>query len=218
MDFEDRPLQRQGHHQAHIDDITLRTADDFHQFGANDPFDIGPSDGIGSQDFNDLDLGIHWGDDQNDKSEVLSMQDSVGVGRDAQIHRDSLEPDVIRAHQLGADLDMLSHRSKSRDLSEQPFQSAMDIDVFPDVDLGDLGIGFDDLPPQDYNDNERTPSQTRSPSRACEWPASHHSPYKTKPYLLSLTSHRGAPHSSSPLGPSTTRRRAPSCRQIQEKA
>ncbi|KIM45031.1 hypothetical protein M413DRAFT_327562 [Hebeloma cylindrosporum] len=166
MDFEDRPLQRQGHHQAHIDDITLRTADDFHQFGANDPFDIGPSDGIGSQDFNDLDLGIHWDDEQNDKSEVLSMQDSVGVGRDAQIHRDSLEPDVMRAHQFGADLDILSHRSKSRDLSEEPFQSAMDMDIFPDVDLGDLGIGFDDLPPQVYNDNERTPSQTRSPSRA----------------------------------------------------
>ncbi|KAF8967815.1 Rec8 like protein-domain-containing protein [Flammula alnicola] len=166
MDFEDRPLQRQGHHQAHVDDITLRTADDFHQFGDNDPFDIGPSDGIGSQDFNDLDLGIHWDDEQNEKSEAMSVDGSVGVGRDAQIHGDSFDSDLMRGHGLGVDLDVLSHRSKSRDVSEQPFGTAMDIDVFPDVDLGDLGIGFDDLPPDVGDVNGRTPSQTRSLSRA----------------------------------------------------
>ncbi|CAA7259293.1 unnamed protein product [Cyclocybe aegerita] len=167
MDFEDRPLQRQGHHQAHVDDITLRTADDF-QFGENDPFDIGPSDGIGSQDFNDLDLGINWDDEgarasePNAKSDMMSVDGSVGVGRDAQI-RDSIGPDFLGGDPFGGDFDAFSHRSKSRDPSEQPFGDAMDIDPLPEVDLGDLGIGFDDLPPVDPH--ERTPSQTRSVSR-----------------------------------------------------
>ncbi|KDR75442.1 hypothetical protein GALMADRAFT_249501 [Galerina marginata CBS 339.88] len=160
MDFEDRPLQRQGHHQAHIDDITLRTADEF-QLGVNDPFDIGPSDGIGSQDFNDLDLGIHWGDEQNDKADLLSVGESVGIGRDAQ-HREVSIDDLLGGHGYNADLDLLSHRSKSRDISEQPFGN-MGMDTFPDVDLGDLGVGFDN-PPVDMN--IRTPSQARSPSRA----------------------------------------------------
>lgn len=162
MDFEDRPLQRQGHHQAHVDDITLRTTDDF-QFGQNDPFDIGPSDGIGSQDFNDVDLGIHWGDEL-DKSDALSVRDSIGVGRDVQ-HEGSIEPDLFGGNGFNPDLELLSHKSRSRDPSEQPFGSAMDIDIFPEVDLGDLGIGFDD-PPLDTNG--RTPSATRSLSRACK--------------------------------------------------
>ncbi|KAH9485323.1 Cohesin subunit rad21 [Psilocybe cubensis] len=160
MDFEDRPLQRQGHHQAHVDDITLRTADDF-EFGMNDPFDIGPSDGIGSQDFNDVDLGIHWGDEQqNDKSDAMSIQGSIGVGRDIQHHEEEL--DLFGGNDFNADLDRMSHRSKSRDVSVQPF-GGMDIDL-PDLDLGDLGIGFDDPPPADING--RTPSETRSLSRA----------------------------------------------------
>lgn len=164
MDFEDRPLQRHGHHQAHIEDITLRIADDY-QLGVNDPFEIGPSDGIGSQDFNDLDLGIHWGDEQNDKSDMMSMGGSVGVGREAQDYGNDIEPTLFGEHGLNMDLDILSHRSKSRDPSEQPFGPGMDIDTFPEVDLGDLGIGFDN-PPDGVN--EKTPSQTRSPSRACE--------------------------------------------------
>lgn len=172
MDFEDRPLQRQGHHQALIEDITLPTADDFPQFGVDDPFEIGPSGDIGSSDFRDVDLGINWGDEQNEKSDAMSVDGSIGVGRDAGIHRDSLGPELLGDHLV--DLDVLSHRSKSRDVSEQPFGAAMDIDPFPDVDLGDLGIGFDDIPPnfdETLNEQEgfngRTPSQTRSPSRAC---------------------------------------------------
>ncbi|KAJ7884787.1 hypothetical protein B0H14DRAFT_2564186 [Mycena olivaceomarginata] len=39
-DYEDKPLPKQGHHQAHIDDITLRTATDtFQIYDLNDPFD-----------------------------------------------------------------------------------------------------------------------------------------------------------------------------------
>lgn len=168
MGFEDRPVQKQGHHQAHIDDITLRTADDFGNFGADDPFELGASGGIGSQDFDDLDLGIHWGDEQQEeqeKSDAMSVEESVGVGRDAMVN-DTFDGDFMGHNGFGVDLDALSNRSKSRDPSMAP----MDIDGFQDVDLGDLGIGFDDIPQLDNQDvNARTPSQTRSASRACKF-------------------------------------------------
>ena len=167
MDFEDRPLQRQGHHQAHVDDITLRTADDFQPFDVNNPFDVGPSDGIESGDFNELDIGIDWGGgeeangiDANDKLDMISLDESVGVGRDAGQHRDSLDQDLLARHDMLLDPDLLSHATKSRDNSEQPFEAAMDMDV----DMN-LGIGFDDIP---LDVMENTPGQTRSSSRACE--------------------------------------------------
>ena len=166
MDFEDRPLQRQGHHQAHVDDITLRTADDFHPFDVNNPFDVGPSDGIESGDFNELDIGIDWGGDEahgtdtNDKLDMISLDESVGVGRDAGQHQDSLDLDLLARHDMLVDPDILSNASKSRENSEQPFDTAMDMDV----DMN-LGIGFDDIP---LDVMENTPGQTRSSSRACE--------------------------------------------------
>jgi cohesin complex subunit SCC1 len=164
VDFEDRPLQNQRQHQAHVDDITLRTADDF-QLGVGDAFNIGPSDGIGSQDFNDLDLGIDWDGEPNNSAngneDLMSVGGSVGVGRDAQIGRDSLGP--LSAHVYGSegDFDAISRRSKSREVSV-PLDMAMDIDL-PDlsVDLAELGVGFDEIlsigiPPVDIQ-----------PSRAC---------------------------------------------------
>jgi len=167
MDFEDRPLQRHGHHQAHVDDITLRTADDFHPFDVNNPFDVGPSDGIESGDFNELDIGIDWGGgeepngiDASDKLDMISLDESIGVGRDAGQHRDSLGEELLARHDMLIDPDLLSHPSKSRENSEHPFDTTMDMDV----DLN-LGIGFDDIP-QDVMEN--TPGQTRSSSRACE--------------------------------------------------
>lgn len=171
MDFEDRPLQPVGHHQAHIDDITLRTADDFQQFDFNDAFDIGPSDGIGSQDFNDVDLGIDWDDHpaqtpKEDDRMSVDDEESVGVGRDAPDRRESVNSHLLGRDGMDMDLDILSNRSKSRDPSEHPFGGDIDMD-FPDLagmDLGDFGIGFDDMP----LDLEKTPGQTRSSSRACE--------------------------------------------------
>lgn len=167
MDFEDRPLQRQGHHQAHVDDITLRTADDLHPFDVNNPFDVGPSEGIESGDFNELDIGIDWGGeeanglDANDKLDIISLDESVGVGRNAGQHRDTLAQELLARHDMLVDADLLSHSSKSRENSEQPFDTAMDMDV----DMN-LGIGFDDIP---LDVMENTPGQTRSSSRACEF-------------------------------------------------
>lgn len=159
-----------GQHQARVDDITLRAADDFHRFDATDTFDIGPADGIGSQDFNDLDLGINWGDEpltsseKNENDEQMSVDGSIGIGRDAPSHAES-----VGSHLLGGkhtlDIDLLSHLSGSRAPSEHPFGGDMDVDM-AGVDLGDFGIGFDE--PMVAEPAEKTPGETRSLSRACK--------------------------------------------------
>ncbi|KAF9529330.1 Rec8 like protein-domain-containing protein [Crepidotus variabilis] len=166
MDFEDRPIQRQGHHQAHVDDITLRIADDF-QLGARDAFEIGPSDGIESNDFNGIDIDFDWGGEAIGQSGQGSVDGSVGVGRDAPIGLDSMGPDIaFSEHGFGPEFDALSYRSKSREASAPPFDLPMDIDLpeAGDFNLEDIGIGFDDIPPLD--EREKTPGQTRSSSRA----------------------------------------------------
>ncbi|KAG6842098.1 hypothetical protein C0991_002752 [Blastosporella zonata] len=166
VDFEDRPIQPHGHHQADIQDITLRTVNDFQDFDLDDPFGIGPSDGIGSQDF-DVDLGLDWDAPEKDgeKDDEMSVDESVGVGRDAGNRRDSIHSHLLGRNGMDIDLDLLSNGSKSREPSEHPFGNDVNMD-FPDLggmDLGDFGIGFDDLPPVE---NEKTPGQTRASSRA----------------------------------------------------
>lgn len=166
--MEDRSLHASGQHQARVDDITLRTADDFHRFDALDTFDIGPADGIGSQDFNDLDLGINWGDEPLTSSDRLgdqmSVDGSIGVGRDAMSHAGSIGSHLFpEKHTL--DVDLLSHPSASRAPSEHPFGADMDVDM-AGVDLGDFGIGFDE--PIAVEPPEKTPEETRSLSRACK--------------------------------------------------
>jgi cohesin complex subunit SCC1 len=157
-----------------VDDITLRTVDDFQQFDFNDPFDMGPSDGIGSQDFHDVDLGINLDDEPivsrtaKDNDDHMSIDDSIGVGRDMQSRRDSIQSHLLGRNEMNIDIDLFSNKSKSRGGSEQPFGGDMDID-FPELagmDLGDLGIGFDDIPRENL---EQTPGQTRESSRACKW-------------------------------------------------
>ncbi|KAF8894121.1 Rec8 like protein-domain-containing protein [Infundibulicybe gibba] len=151
IDFEDRPLPPQGHHQAHIDDITLRTTDDLQHFDLNDAFDIGPSDGIGSQDSMTLTSPMHA--KRRRRPRRLSR-------------RESIDSHIMGKGDVEMELDILSNRSKSRDASEHPFGADVDMD-FPDLggmDLTDFGIGFDAPPPAD--DREKTPGQTRSSSRA----------------------------------------------------
>ncbi|KAF8070189.1 Rec8 like protein-domain-containing protein [Lyophyllum atratum] len=167
VDFEDRPIQSHGHHQAHIEDITLRTVNDFQDFDLEDPFGIGPSDGIGSQDF-EVDLGLDDWDapPARDRDDEMSVDESVGVGRDAASRRDSIHSHLLGRNGMDIDIDILSNRSKTRELSEHPFNDDVNMD-FPDLagmDLGDFGIGFDDLPPPENVD--KTPGQTRASSRA----------------------------------------------------
>jgi hypothetical protein len=222
MGFEDRPPHPHGHHQAHVDDITLRTADDFQQFDLNDPFDMGPSDGIGSQDFHDFDLGINLDDEPNGgrtPNDNMSVDESVGVGRDVQHHRDSIHSHLLARNGGDLDMDVLSNRSKSRGASEHPFGGG-DVDMdFPELagmDLADLGIGFDDMP---LDNIEKTPGQTRESSRACKHylyitTTNHLIPYMNQ-HLLSanllqrprLMNHLPLTHLKNPRRPSARSRR-----------
>jgi cohesin complex subunit SCC1 len=154
--FEDRPMvELHNQHIARAADITLSNAEELaYDFLEPDyGLDLGPEDGIGSQDF-DLDLGISFGDGDD-------VNVSVEQGRDAVASQFSLDSNVLGKHTLDKDLDLLSNAS--RQMSEHPF--APDVDMFGG-DFGgdiDLGITFGDDPP-------KTPVQARSPSRACELP------------------------------------------------
>jgi cohesin complex subunit SCC1 len=117
-------------------------------FDDADNFALGPSDGIGSQDF--LDLGLNFGD----ADETMSVE----VGRDAgppRAARESLDSHFLgRAHD---DFELLSN--KSRENSEHP---NVDMGFGPDLeDMEiDLGLDFGPVP----GDREKTPGQT---TRAC---------------------------------------------------
>ncbi|KAH7919359.1 hypothetical protein BV22DRAFT_865033 [Leucogyrophana mollusca] len=163
IDFEDRIAEPQGQHVARPSDITLATADDF-QFDLDDPgygFDLGPSDGIGSQDYADIDLGLDFGD-----GPASVLDGSVEQGRDAPTPRSARES--LASHFMGRhtdkDLDILSNRS--RDPSEHPFGADVDMDMGFGPDIGgmdiDLGLDFGDRP---LSERAKTPGQTRSPSR-----------------------------------------------------
>jgi cohesin complex subunit SCC1 len=166
IDFEDREIQPQGHHMARQADITLATADDL-QFGVDDGgygFDLGPSDGIGSQDY-EVDLGLTFGDEPATPRERSEGDDmSVEVGRDAAPPRAARES--LDSHLLGKGGDepeMLSHHSRAP--SEHPFGNDMDFGFGPEEGLNiDLDLDFGDRP---ISEGGKTPEQTRSPSRAC---------------------------------------------------
>lgn len=166
MDFEDRlpHTQASGRHVARQADITLASAADL-EFDLADRYelDLGPSDGIGSQDF---ELGLDFGG--GPRSATGEADESVEFGRDAAPMRRAR--DSLASHLLGkgdmemdVDLDLMSRGSRAP--SEQPFNADMDLGLGPDatMDLGDFGISFggDDHP---MSDREKTPGQTRSPS------------------------------------------------------
>lgn len=119
-----------------------------------DNFALGPSDGIGSQDF--LDLGLNFGD----ADETMSVE----VGRDAAPMRGPRES--LDSHLLGRgldDFDMLSNSVRSREASEHPF--APDVDMGFGLDAGDMEIDLGlDFGPMN-SDREKTPGAT---TRACE--------------------------------------------------
>ncbi|KAI6021418.1 Rec8 like protein-domain-containing protein [Pisolithus microcarpus] len=112
IDFEDRIAEPQGHH--------------------TDPgygFDLGPSDGIGSQDFGELDLGLDFGDGP------------VSVfGRDAptpRSARESLESMMGRGTEKD---DIFSHVSRAA--SEYRFKMLTCLSV-PDIGGMDVDLGLD---------------------------------------------------------------------------
>ncbi|KAI0630234.1 Rec8 like protein-domain-containing protein [Trametes polyzona] len=171
-DFETRDVQPGGQHIARAADITLGDAD--FTFDMEDNaygFDLGPSDGIGSQDY-DIDLNIDFGDEPAaaDRPTPRTEDDemSVEVGRDAAAprpFRESLDSHIIGARGGEGDLDLLSVRSRAQ--SENPFAAAdVDIGFGPDVEGMDvdLGISFGDEPLSDHAPTPRlTPSRASSP-------------------------------------------------------
>lgn len=182
VDFEARIPQPGGQHIARRADITLASADDY-QFDMDEPtygFDLGPSDGIGSQDF-ELDLGLDFGDGPVSNAGAQSKRADDDESMDIEVGRDAAGPrpprESLDSHLLGnrddMDIDLLSH--KSREGSEHPFGPDMNLDFGPDIgDMElDLGLDFGDGPPapepepivvDPLSDRERTPRLT--PSRA----------------------------------------------------
>lgn len=146
------------------------------QFDFDDPgldFDLGPVDGIGSQDL-EMDLGIDFGDGPSaqDPNQTRTEDEtlSVEVGR-----RDDTAMRSPRAsldsHLLGnglPDLDAITARS--RGVSERPFGDDMDMDFGGDLGMDlDLGLDFGDGTAGDITIGETGmgAGKERSPSRAC---------------------------------------------------
>lgn len=137
-------------------------------------FDLGPLDGIGSQDY--LDLGLDFGEGpittRNDDDNL-----SIEFNRDASVLRDPRASlDSVLLDQKDKEFDVLSTRS--RDASEAGFGGAnFDLDLVPD-DIGmdlDHGLSFGDEPIVDkvlpidqelHGGQKQTPGKAKS-SRAC---------------------------------------------------
>lgn len=155
---------------ARAADITLATADDMQLDLDGLDFGLEGIEGIGSHDYEMMDLGLTF-DAPAEDADVSKPEDesmSVEVGRDAADARSARES--LGSHLLGKDgqeLDILSVRS--RDASEHPFRDDMDLDFGGDlggVDL-DLGITFDETAFDTTIDASRPEEFARSPSRVC---------------------------------------------------
>lgn len=138
-------------------DITLAAADDFN-LDFDDPgygFDLGPSDGIGSADYDDFDLGLDFGDGNAQAADL----ESVEMGRDA---ASVAARASIGSHLLGkdGDFDAISNRALSEDAFGAEMNMDVDMDFGPDVGGMDIDLGLDF--------GGQTPGLARSPSRACE--------------------------------------------------
>ncbi|EIN11635.1 hypothetical protein PUNSTDRAFT_111715 [Punctularia strigosozonata HHB-11173 SS5] len=173
--FAPKPTNQQ--HVARKADITLASADDL-QFEFSDGglgFDLGPSDGIGSNDF-EVDLGISFEDDEERRSEDA---DSIEVGRDAAVGRgprESFGSELLGKPDVDMD-DLMSNRSRAP--SEHPFGNDFgDFGFAPgeQMDL-DLGLTFDEEQPG-------TPGQTRSPLSPLSEPPATPPPHEAEPDVL----------------------------------
>lgn len=73
---------------------------------------------------------------------------------------------IGRKHAADKDIDVFSYRS--REASEHPFGPEMDVDMpfGPDIAGAELDLGLD-FGDGLLSEREKTPGQTRSPSRMC---------------------------------------------------
>ncbi|KAI1795699.1 Rec8 like protein-domain-containing protein [Ganoderma leucocontextum] len=173
-DFESRNVQPGGQHIARAADITLGNADLQFEFDdAEYGFDLGPSDGIGSQDY-DIDLNIDFGDGPATPAAHTPSRMDDDDDMSVEMPRERAAPRALReslgSHLLGAqggdELDLLSVRSRAQ--SENPFDADVDMGFGPD-DAGmvvDLGISFGDEPLLEEPLSEHAPTPRLTPSRA----------------------------------------------------
>jgi len=192
QDFQYRPTPLQGQHIARRADVTLAAFDDFQmEYAGYYDLDLGPDDGIGSQDYAlPLDFGPQPGAEESAEGfEAPGHEDeamSVEIGREAappRAPRESLDSRLLgRGHD---DLDVLS--AVSRAVSEQPF------DDFG-LGAGDMtieGLTFDDVALPVVSDREKTPGQT---TRACGFNSPCH-------YVISLIHLPASPLTEPPQTP-----------------
>lgn len=192
QDFQYRPTPLQGQHIARRADVTLAAFDDFQMdYAGYYDLDLGPDDGIGSQDYAlPLDFGPQpEAEEPAEGSEAPGPEDetmSVEVGREAappRAPRESLDSRLLGRGR--EDLEGLS--AVSRAVSEQPY------DDFG-LGAGDLtieGLTFDDVALPVISDREKTPGQT---TRACRFNLSYSCVTPTHA-SSSLPPHRTAPDS-----------------------
>ncbi|KAF8632498.1 hypothetical protein AX17_004827 [Amanita inopinata Kibby_2008] len=142
LEFEHRPPLA-GYHQAQIEDITLRITDDLQHFGV-DAFDVGPSDGIGSQDFHDVDLGIDWDNERRrEDCDEVSISSSLGVGRKAS-HTASIGSLIEAGNSLVDAVSLLRSPSQSSGNYNPGSNLETDLPIFEKVDLAEFGVGFEE--------------------------------------------------------------------------
>ena len=165
--FQYRPTPLQAQHIARRADVTLAAFDDFQMdYAGYYDLDLGPDDGIGSQDYAlPLDFGPQAEvEELAEGSEAPGPEEetmSVEVGREAappRAPRESLDSRLLGRGR--EDLEAIS--AVSRAASEQPF------DDFG-LGAGDLtieGLTFEDVALPVISDREKTPEQT---TRACEF-------------------------------------------------
>ncbi|KAG8897707.1 sister chromatid cohesion protein 1, partial [Tulasnella sp. 417] len=185
FDFVDRPVGGQGQqHIARQADITLADNMTF-DFDAGYDFELGPADGIGSQDFglDDFDIGVDFGEqdaaapskekakskskknkgDGEEEDEEGDEDMSVEIGRDASVvshgRRSELES-ALRAK--GGDFDDFDVRSRGG--LEDFGDAAADFggDMAMDLDLG-INFGDEERAP---SERPKTPEAVRDASRA----------------------------------------------------
>jgi len=192
QDFQYRPTQLQGQHIARRADVTLAAFEDFQMdYAGYYDLDLGPDDGIGSQDYAlPLDFGPQpEAEELAEGLEAPGPEDetmSVEVGREAappRAPRESLDSRLLGRGR--EELEALS--TASRAASERPF------DDFG-LGAGDLtieGLTFDDVPLPVISDREKTPEQT---TRACKFIPSY-------PYVMSLTHVPASPLTEPPQTP-----------------
>lgn len=109
VDFQDQAHQPHDHHVARHADITLASAQDLEFDLASDTglehSNVGPSDGLGSQDF--LDLEVELPGDEYGSARASSIHEhsedsmSIGVGRDAPARRPARQS--MASNLLGGD-------------------------------------------------------------------------------------------------------------------